>query len=287
MFPKHCSVVTQKEVSFPLTDDDIRSNLRGKLVYKKTEFLVLSNNDQLAVVKIIKEKGQELFSPVQDVEVVSLPAETRYIEDPDLEVLSPTAMFEKAEELGAVTLVAKGSFEHISFISNEEPVNLVVYDVTPLEPPKLMDMVKKVLHTGNIKVPVRVIPRITDLREMAKTCTSDNIMFPCNASQLTTDKKTYFLDQAPELPDEELDSMCLLGCDLSLRIFRSIYNREPEFYNTCPKKKIETQEEEGPVLSRCCRVKEGYEASGNIVLVPWGATQREVEDALLYLLHNH
>jgi hypothetical protein len=287
MFPKHCSRVSVKEVSFPLTEKDIRSNLEGKNAYKKTEFLVLSNSEQWAVVRIIREPHPALFSAIEDVDIISLPSTTYYIEDSNLDVLSATSMYERAEELGAETLVAKGSFEHVSFISKEEPVEVVVFDVIPLEPPKLLDMVKTVLNTGNIPFPVKVIPRLSDLREMAKSCTSQNIMFPCNASQLVSGKRTFFLDQGPVLSDSEMDSICLLGCDLSLRIFNSIYKKEPAFFSMCPKKRAEEEQEERFVLTRCCKIKEGYERTGNILVVPWGSTLREVEDALIDLLPHH
>jgi hypothetical protein len=77
-----------------------------------------------------------------------------------------------------------------------------------------------------------------------------------------------------------------MGCELSLRIFVNLYGSEPEFYNFCPKKRALDKYGDELAIARCCTVKEGFELAGNSAFVPWGATEREVEDALRTLLKN-
>lgn len=286
MFPKHCSVVSVKEVSFPLTEKDIRDNLLGKSIYKKTGFLILKNENDWAIVAIGKAPPQDLFSTIEDVEILSLPENTKYVEDPAINVLSPTMMAEKAQELGCEILIVKGKFEHISFIHREELQPLAVFEVVPPEPPKLVELVREVMHSEFLPKPVKILPHILDLREVEKQGNQNNVMFPCHASGLTSEKNTYFLDQGLELPKDDIDNILLIGCDLSLRIFKSLYAHEPEFFNFCPKKRAMEADEGVMAIARCCTVKEGYERIDNIALVPWGATQREVEDALNDLLKN-
>jgi hypothetical protein len=284
MFPKHCKEVSVKRVAFPLNKEGILENLINKPAYKKTSFIILNNENDWAVVRIKKPGPKDLFSKITDIEIISLPETTKYTEDENIDVLSPTWMAEKADELDCETLVVKGKFEHISFIHNEKIVPLRVIEVLPPEPAKLVEMVRSVLYSGNVSKPVKIVPNIIDLREVERDFDTQNIVFPCNASGLTSNMKTFYLDERPDFADEELSSITLVGCDLSLRIFKTLYGKEPDFYNFCPKKKALEMQQEYPVITKCCEVKEGHEHIGNMVIVPWGSTQREVEDALNELL---
>ncbi|UCG68212.1 MAG: hypothetical protein JSV09_10340, partial [Thermoplasmata archaeon] len=276
--------VSIKKVSFTLNNDEINKNLLDKPVYKKTNYLLLNNKDQWAVVMIHKARDEDLFSEIKKIEIISLPESTKFLEDPKIDVLSPSMMAEKAEEIGCETLIIKGKFEHVSFIHNEKPEPLMVLEVVPPEPPKLVEMVKDILYSGRIKKPVKIIPEIIDLKEISKRYQNQNIVFPCHASGLSSEMKTFYLDQKPELTDEQFKSICLIGCDLSLKIFKTIYGVEPEFFNFCPKKKAIEMQPDHPAITKCCEIKEGHEKVGNIMIVPWGATQKEVENALSELL---
>lgn len=286
MFPEHCKDVSIKRVEFPLTEKEIQKNLVNKPAYKRTKFIILNNEDDWAVVKIKKPEVKNLFSKIQNVKIISMPDSTKYVEDASIDVLSPTRMAEKAEELGKETLIVKGKFEHVSFIHKEKPIPVIVFEVVPPEPPKLVELVKKVLSSGNINKPVKVIPKILNLCELEKHCKNQNILFPCYASELKSDKKTFYLDQKPKLSKEELQNISLIGCDLSLRIFKTIYNFEPEFFNFCPKKRALAEKPKQLLITKCCEIKEGYERIGNLVVVPWGATVKEVEEALGDIIRN-
>jgi hypothetical protein len=284
MFPEHCKEVSVKKVSFPMTKEDIRKNLLNKMAYKRTKFIALNNGVDWAVVGIRKPETKNLFSRIEKVEIISMPDSTKYVEDPEIDVLSPTRMAEKAQELGAETLIIKGMFEHVSFIHKEKLVPLMVLEVVPPEPPKLIELVKIALYSGNIGKPVKIIPQLIDLREMASKCKSQNIVFPCHASGLKSKGETFYLDERPEFSQEALGNMSLIGCDLSLMIFKTLYGVEPEFYNFCPKKRAIDMQPEQLTVTKCCEIKEGHERIGNIAVVPWGATLKEVEDALNNLL---
>lgn len=284
MFPEHCKEVSVKKVEFPLTDEEIRKNILGKLAYRRTKYLVLNNGDKWAVVRIKKPLTKELFSSIEEIEIISLPPTTKYLEERSIDVLSPTMMADKAKELGTETLIIKGKFEHVSFIHNEKPVPILVFEVVPPEPPKLVELAKKALYSGNIDKPVKMMPQVLDLNTIAEECKSQNIIFPCHASGLISDKRTFYLDQRPELTEEDLKDVYLIGCDLSLRIFKTLHNAEPKFFNFCLKKRIMDDLPEYAAITKCCKIKEGHERIGNIAIVPWGATLKEVEDALNDLL---
>lgn len=284
MFPEHCKEVSIKKVSFPLTKEDILKNLLNKPAYKRTKFIVLNNGDEWAIVSIRKAQDKNLFSRIEEVEIISLPNSTGFLEDSRIDVLSPTRMAEKAEELGIETLIIKGKFEHVSFIHEERPIPVMVFEVTPPEPPKLVDLVRKALFSGNINKSVKIMPQILNLCDLERGCKSQNMVFPCHASGLKSDRKTFYLDQKPSFTEEELRSISLIGCDLSLRIFKILYAVEPEFFNFCPKKRALGMQPECHAIAKCCKIKEGHERIGNIAIVPWGATVKEVEGALNDLL---
>lgn len=72
--------------------------------------------------------------------------------------------------------------------------------------------------------------------------------------------------------------MTLVGCRLSKRIFSEEYHRDVPFINICPRDRV--PDDGVTTIVKCCRVKEGHEKDGNVVMVPWGATVPEIVDAL-------
>lgn len=284
MFPDHCKEVSVRRVDFQLTAEEIKKNLIGKKAYNRTVFFALNNDDDWAVVRIEKDQGDGLFGTITEIEVISLPGSTMFCEDGRINVLNPTLMAEKADTLGCETLIVKGKFEHVSFIHKEYLHSIYVYEVVPPEPAKLIELAQWAIDFGNVKRPVRIIPKILDLTELARGSDKDIIVFPCQASHLKDERKTLYLDELPEISQQDLQKVALIGCDLSFRIFKEHYDFEPEFHNFCPRKLAMDGDPANMILTKCCQVKEGHENSDNMGTVAWGATQREVEDAINDLL---
>jgi hypothetical protein len=90
-------------------------------------------------------------------------------------------------------------------------------------------------------------------------------------------------DQAPDISSIGVDNITLIGCDLSLRTFISLYGKEPKFINTCPKKRTASEEAINKYLTRCCVIDEEHERRGDIACVSWGAKVSDVEEAILDL----
>jgi hypothetical protein len=76
----------------------------------------------------------------------------------------------------------------------------------------------------------------------------------------------------------------VVGCSLSARIFKAVYGSEPQLVNMCPVDLLEKAGIEGPVLTKCCKVKEGFEIQGEVAVVPWGARVSDVAAALEALM---
>jgi len=120
------------------------------------------------------------------------------------------------------------------------------------------------------------------------------VMYPCRVSDPRAPwlegpeaPELLFLDQTPDPDSFEPASTLLIGCDLSLRLFKSIYLEEPaRFVTICPRDLYDrgladgTISEGEPVLLKCCRVKTGATAWKGAVVVPWGALLSDVAEGI-------
>ncbi len=283
MFPKHCNEVSLRKVSFSLSEEEIIKKSSGKKAYAITNYMILTNGDEWAVTRIEKARGSGLFKRIETVEVVSLPQATVYVEDPTVDVLNPSVMAGIAEKEGKETLIVKGKFEHVSFIHNEKSEPLMVFDVVPPNPPKLVELAERALGTGRISKPIMIVPVILNMNKLAQANLTTFTMFPCYTPDLSSGKKALFLDQAPDISSIGVDNITLIGCDLSLRTFISLYGKEPKFIDMCPRKRGASEETANKYLSRCCVINEEYERRGDTACVSWGAKVSDVEEAILDL----
>ena len=132
---------------------------------------------------------------------------------------------------------------------------------------------EKALASGFVDLPVVPEVRVIDMADKVSEVETKEVMFPCRVSHLEAPMPFSFLDDAPE----EVGDVTLIGCHLSQRIFRSLYDREVPFINVCP---ADFTEPGVKTIVKCCKVKQGYELDGDVVRVPWGATVPEVVDAI-------
>lgn len=275
MMPDHCKDVSLRHVDFPLTEKNILGKALGMKAYTRTDHMVLRHGGETAVIKVTKVKGKELFREIIDVEVISLSEDTVFIEDESIDVLNVSKMAEQVLRHGGKTVVVSGMFNHVSFLKVEEVLRLRVFDVVPPRPSKLSVLVERALSTGLVELPLVPMVEDVDLNEKEGQVRTKAVMFPCRASGLVSGRKVFYLDETPDL---DLEEVTLVGCDLSRRIFRSIYNYDPESVDMCPKNLV--LDDGIPTIIKCCKVKEGHEIAGNIAMVPWGATTLEVAAAI-------
>ena len=284
MFPSHCKEVSVKTVDFELTMESIKGFLRGKKAYIRTRYFVFNSGKNWAVALIVKKPANEILQDISSVHVISLPIDTSFVEDPSLEVLSASSMGALRERTGTKCVVVKGKAEHISFFIDEPPHELTIFDVVPPNPSKLEGLVHNALETDLQDRYVKSKIITTDLNDIAKKATTERVMFPCRASGLGKGKDVLFLDETPLLSEEDLGKITLIGCSLSARIFKAVYGKEPLMVNMCPQDLMKEKGIEGPVLVKCCKVKEGFESNGKVAVVPWGARASEVTAALRTIL---
>jgi len=277
MIPDHCKDVSIRHVEFELTREEIARNVKGQKAYTRTDHLVLVNGEDLAVIKVEKARKKELFKPIIDHDIVSLPEETVMVRDESIDVLNPSHMARLAENYPGKVVVVEGLFNHISFVKDLVPIKLRVLDTVPPYPSKMLSLVEKALATGYIEYPIIPVEEHIDLNHLANGVTKEGVIFPCKASNITSEKRYFFLDDAPEI-DVEAD---LIGCNLSARIYRSIYRKEPDLINICPW--TLAPRDDVPTIVKCCKVKQDHVIDDNIVVVQWGASVREVTEAIIAL----
>lgn len=269
----HCKDVSMHDVDIPLDREHISELMRGWTAYVRTDDLVLRNGDSYAVVRLVKSQEPGLFRKVVDFEILSLPEETVYVEEPDMDVLNTPALAALQARHPGKAVVVRGMFSHINFIKDIEPQRLMVVDNVPPSPAKLGVLVDVALGSGFVDHPIVKEERIIDMAEKVSEVRTGAVMFPCRVSNLHADIPFCFLDDAPEDPGD----VTLIGCHLSQRIFRSLYDRDVAFVNVCPADHIEPGVK---TIVKCCKVKQGHELDGDVVRVPWGATVPEVVDAI-------
>jgi hypothetical protein len=284
MFPSHCKEVSLKNVSFELTEKNIKGFLTGKRAYIRTRFYVFQSRDHWAVALIVRKESNDVLVDIASIHVLTLPNDTVFVEDPELDVLSASAMGALRERMGKKCVVVKGRSEHISFFIDEPPYELTVFDVVPPHPSKLSFLVRTVLDNELQDRYVRVKTVELDLNDLARKAGPGPVMFPCRASGLGSGDRVLYLDETPELTSDEIAHMTLVGCSLSARIFKAVYGSEPRLINMCPQDLAKENGLSGPLLIKCCKVKEGVQVNGTTAVVPWGARASEVASALRAIL---
>ena len=271
----HCKDISVRDVTFPLTVDGISEAMRSWRAYRRAEYVVLRNGDDLAVVRLEKRETDDLFEDVVSFEIISLPFETVFTERPDVNVLNLTAMARIQREYPGKAVVVRGLFAHVSFMKGLEALPLRVVDIVPPTPSKMRYLVELALSTGYVDLPV--VPEYieNDIVKMSEKAETEEVMFPCEVSGASVSRPYCFLDQVPDISGKDLT---LVGCRLSKRIFSEHYGVDVPFINVCPRDAV--TDEGVKTLVKCCHVREGHKLEGNIASVPWGVTVPEIVDAI-------
>jgi hypothetical protein len=274
MLPDHCKDVSVRDVEFPLTPENIAKEIKGKKAYTRTSHIILRRGNEAAVVRVEKKAGPELFRPIIGYDILSLPEDTVIVKHDGVDVLSPSQMALVSRTHPGKMVIVQGLFAHVSFVKDLQGNDLHVLDVVPPSPSKLSVLVERALLCGAIDLPIVPVVEDIDLNELEKRVGTRGVVFPCRASGITSGKEVHFLDETPTLEGD----VTLIGCDLSRRIYESVYRRRPSWINMCPQD-IAPKDQNYRIV-KCCRVREGFELKGRTAIVPWGATVPEVVAAI-------
>jgi len=255
---------------------------RGEKVYFSTEYLISRDGPSLYRVK---STGQgfmrdvallELLSSGQEIffypEIVDTRNRARLIE-----VASGICQSKKAN-----TVVFQGPDEHITFVRDPDPnqiLTIEVLDVAPPDPPWLIHVLFNLEACGLFgDLVIRFLPRILDLRQYE----CEGVYYPCRASGLG-----HSLDTDPIVHEHPR----IVGCEISREIFLANNpSKEFDFTNICP---LHCSEEPlmptKPFITRCCRSERRgmAEKNGQIgMIVHWGDGPEMIAEAVRCLVQE-
>lgn len=273
--------VSFQVADFPLTEQGL-TTIVGREAYRHTDFIVFRTGGAVAVAAVEKASREPLFAPITGATWLSSPERTHLVVDRSVDTGLPSALAARAAELGlgpAETLVVLGRYEHVNFIAHPDPAVVRVVEVAPPEPPKLWDLVERVLATAPLAATRPELERI-DLRELAAAAGPGpgGYLFPCRSSGFEAlDAPVHFLDERPPRAD-----WTLVGCERSRQIHLHLYGDVPPSAEICPRRLAGARSE--PTLLKCCLLEQGIEREGQVVVVPWGATLEDVGAGLRVLV---
>ncbi len=289
MIPQHCADVGIEEVNFSLSERNLREHFIGRSSYARTKFYVVSNGKEWAVIQPFKIRSADLFQKIKDVQIVSGPDRTRFLNEPDLDVLRVGDLLRIQSMYPKDLVVVKGRFEHISFVDVRLPAKIRIIDTVPPIPSKLEILLQDIIGEDSSLLNIEV--RRIDIDQLIAELIDERIMLPCRGvsykviDEATEGRATLFLDSPSELSKDEAESIALVGCSLSGRIFEELYGKRPRLINICSRETMTIDEDDPPTISRCCKIKNGAEVEGRGIFVPWGANLCDIAEALRFALN--
>jgi hypothetical protein len=253
--------------------------LVGREAYRRTEFVVLRRGRQTALLRVEREQNEDLFAPIRAIEWVAGPEECEWVASPETDTANATALARAARERGssAPVCVVEGRYHHVNFIHRPLPLPVRVVEVVPPEPPKLYDMAARVVDFDEMLPPVELSLEAVDIRRLAGAGPPGPYLLPCRGSGIDLPGPVDFLDERP--PARE--GWTLIGCERSRQFHRWFYGTEPgRRVELCPAR---LSRPAGATLLKCCLLERGLRQEGETVVVPWGASLAEVQEALRLL----
>jgi hypothetical protein len=270
--------VAVSHVDVPLDQQSLSAHFTGLEAYRKTRFIAVENAYGTALLRVSRPSSDELFSALSEVELLCPPALTARVVDETVDTAVPSALARAAREHapGARGVVVHGMYHHVSFIVDPKPVRILVREVVPPWPPKLLDQAQRVLDLADELPPMELVLDAVDFRDLATLEPSDSYLLPCRGSGGSIDgAEVAYLDERPERRD-----WTLLGCERSRQIHRWFYGQDAPGQTFCP---LARPFVDGPTLAKCCLQDEEIvqgEGASPWVSVPWGSSVNHVFEAL-------
>jgi hypothetical protein len=265
----------------PLTEEALVAHFMDREAYRRTDFVVLRGVDgQTAVIAITCADREPLFSPITSVELVAGPGTCRYVVDAATDTGNRSAMADLARRLGVgrnETLVVEGRFDHVNFIHRPDPLVVRIVEVTPPDPPKILELARHVLSYADLP-PIVLEFEPIDVRELCLSVKPAAYLLPCRSGGLDDlGAPVHFLDERPAVRED----WTLIGCERSIQFHRHYYGDEPPRVEMCPRVIAGARDE--PTLLKCCLLEFHVEVEGAVLTVPWGSDLVMVENALRQL----
>lgn len=286
VYPDKYRGVSVTNVAGPVDLATLRGHFVGRKAYFKTRYAVVSGAvatgvegpAPTAIVRVHTAPTAdeaELFREITGITMLAGAEETVVVHDTQVDTGIPSELARVAREHGggARGVVVHGRYEHISFIIDALPIRLVVREVVPPEPAKLLDQAARVLAVREDLPPIELVPDVVDLREVAAAHPAPHYLLPCRGSGFEPEgADVHYLDEHPPEGD-----WLMLGCTRSQQIHGEFYDRDAPQVSFCPR--------ERPVgdlltLTKCCLQDDEIVQGEGWVSVPWGSSLERVGEAL-------
>jgi len=266
----------------------LRAHFLGREAYWKTRFLVVRPHDdadgRVALLAVARDPGEALFSPITAVDLLAGPDECVVVHRPEVDTAIPSALAAVAAEVPhALAVVVQGRYEHVNFVVDPDPLRVVVREVVPPHPAKLVDQARRIVDVTEGLRPLRLESEVVDLADLAHRRPAEHYLLPCRGggSEIPGARMSY-LDERPEPAD-----WTLIGCERSRQIHHWFYGRDAPQVDFCPKVDPAAAGP-GALLTKCCLQQEeldegvatGPDGETTWVSVPWGASLDHVREAL-------
>ena len=141
--------------------------MRGRRVYRRTEFIVATCGDERALVQVEREDEDGILVGVRDARILARPDEVAFVDDESVDTGNASQLARVARTRRRVTVV-QGRFQHVNFIFEPAPLRIRVLEVVPPHPPKLLEMAQAVLDFDEDLPPVALDFEAIDMRELAR-----------------------------------------------------------------------------------------------------------------------
>ncbi|NMH93946.1 hypothetical protein HF519_20680 [Pseudonocardia bannensis] len=268
-----------------LDEASLRAHLMGRDAYRRTRFVVARAGDGtggVALLHVTRASDTELFSPVVAVDLLAGPDECAYVVEPEADTGIPSVLAAVAAQRapGVRAVVVQGRYAHVNFIIDPKPLRVVVREVVPPEPAKLLDQVRRIIAVTESLPPIELVGELTELASLAGEQPSGHYLLPCRGSGGEVPGATVsYLDEHPERAD-----WTLLGCTRSQQIHRWFYGEDPPTVDFCPKRAVRESAPDALTLTKCCLQEEHVESGDGWVSVPWGSSLEHIREALALLV---
>lgn len=275
--------ISVQRVSVPLNPQSLRQYFLGKEAYMATDYVVLHNAEQTAIVELTKKDGTGLFREITALDLIAGPDQCIHVVDAAVDTACRNQMAETARLRGIgpnQALIVEGRYGHVNFLIAPEPIDISVIDLIPPLPSRLMDLAYSAVAQRPDLPPIVFSPRFVDLSALAFQHPAATHMFPCRASGLIGPGPTVYLDEHPVDQD-----VLLIGCERTEQIYHHFYGRTPRRIETCPMKA--TSDQTSLILSRCCGLQDDISINGNVAFVPWGCDREHVLRAIRELVRTY
>lgn len=251
----------------------------GREAYRRTRFVVVRSAAGTALLHVGKVSDTPLFSAITSVELLAGPDDCAYVVEANADTAIPSELARVARERapGVRAVAVEGRYAHVSLIVDPRPLRVVVREVVPPEPAKLLDQARRVLAVADHLPPIELRAELTVVADLAASRPSAHYLLPCRGSGGdVAGAQVSYLDEHPERAD-----WTLIGCTRSRQIHRHFYGDDAPTADFCPKRRPAEPGER--LLTKCCLQEEHVESGDGWACVPWGSSLDHVRDALTVL----